>query len=178
MDYKLITAGAALVLGCGTPLVMGHLQAQAAQQAQQRQDVVSDEQRQYARELPTSPEDAVRGLVALIAVGTPNAVASACLMFSDTAAIELAAASEQPTCTAAITALHAQINDPAAYSNDLVVPEDSWAYTTATTATIDGCAVTWDSFGQPADPGPLPGQLSLTQIDGDGWQITAYRSCP
>ena len=48
------------------------------------------------------------------------------------------------------------------------------------TASLNGCVLVWaGAFSDTSDmgPGPLLGQWELTQLDGEGWQITNYRNC-
>ena len=104
------------------------------------------------------------------------------MLFSSSAAAQFAAAQHAPNCITAMDQLHGQVTDPATYANDLTVPDTAWTQLGAT-ATLNGCALDWSgplSETSDADspaPGPLPGLWTLTQLDGEGWQITQYRPC-
>ena len=101
------------------------------------------------------------------------------MLFTTAAAAQFAAAYHAPTCVLAMQQLNRQVTDPAAYVNDLSVPAGAWAEVGAT-ATLDGCALTWsDPFSDPSAPAPGPrlGFWTLTQLDGEGWQITHYEPC-
>ena len=166
-----------LVVGCGLPLTFGQIQADAQQQAQYEADIASANQLQLSRELPPSPPDVVWALVKLVGEDSSD---MACLMFSATAKAQLAAAVDVTSCPAAIDALHQRVTDPNTYLSALTVPQDSWS-ANGDTATANGCGVTWDNvlFGSPPTdpPGPLPGRLSLTRLDNQGWLITTYQAC-
>jgi hypothetical protein len=178
----MFAAGLAVVIGCTTPMVIDVAAQGSVAQAQRRTDDQSREQLQLARELPTNPPDVAGAFVDLLAEGGPFAAQQGCLLFNSTAAAQFAAAQHAATCIAAMTQLHALVNDPAAYANNLAVPDTAWTQL-GTTATLNGCALDWsgpppdtsDSHG--AAPGPLPGLWTLSQLDGEGWQITRYQSC-
>ena len=138
---------------------------------------------QLARELPGNPPDVAGAFVDLLAEGGPVAAQEGCLLFDSAAAAQFAAAQHTSTCIAAMDNLHHQVSDPADYANNLTVPDTAWTQL-GTTATLNGCALDWSSplsdttsdTPSPA-PGPLPGLWTLSQLDGEGWQITHYQSC-
>ena len=177
MQRRLVTLGVMLVVGCGLPLAIGQIHADAQQQAQYEADMASTAQFQLSRELPATPPDVVWALVKLIGEDSSD---MACLMFSATAKTQLAATVGKTSCPTAIDTLSGRVNDPNTYLSALTVPPDSWS-ATGDTATVNGCAVTWDNvlFGSPptTPPGPLPGRLTLTRLDNQGWQITRYQVC-
>jgi hypothetical protein len=182
MHQRMFAAGLALVIGCATPIVIDAAAQGTAVQAQRRADDQSREQLQLARELPANPPDVAGAFVDLLAQGGPFAAQQGCLLFDNTAAAQFAAAQHAPTCIAAMTQLHALVSDPATYANNLTVPSTAWTQF-GTTATLNGCTLDWSS---PLDdtpdtdstaPGPLPGMWTLSQLDGEGWQITRYQSC-
>jgi hypothetical protein len=177
MQRRLATLGVILVVGCGLPLTIGQIQADAQQQAQHEADMASADQLQLSRELPSNPPDAVWALVKLIGEDSSD---MACLMFSATAKTQLAATVGETSCPTAIDALSGQVTDPNTYTTALTVPQDTWS-ANGDTATVNGCAATWDNvlFGSPptTPPGPLPGRLTLTRLDNQGWLITNYQAC-
>jgi hypothetical protein len=84
-----------------------------------------------------------------------------------------------------MTKLHRMVTDPADYANNLTVPDNVWTQL-GRTATVNGCALDWsgplpdltsDTPSPAPAPGPLPGLWTLTQLDGEGWQITRYEPC-
>ena len=182
MHQRMFAAGLAVVIGCATPIVIDVTAQGAAAQAQRQTDDQSREQLQLARELPANPPDVAGAFVDLLAEGGPFAAQQGCLLFNNTAAAQFAAAQHAPTCIAAMTQLHDLVNDPAAYANNFTVPDTAWTQL-ATTATLNGCALEWSSpLDDTSDTGsaargPLPGLWTLSQLDGEGWQITQYRSC-
>lgn len=180
MHHRMLAAGLLLTLGCGTPTALAMIGQDRAQQAQQHADAAEGDRLQLARELPASPPDVVVAFVDLVAEGGQPAALQACLLFTDQAAAQLAAAAGTPDCPTAIQRLHGQVSDPATYA-EVTVPDTAWTRL-GETATVNGCAVTW-SIGlaqatPTPPPGPLPGQWSLTRLDGRGWQITTYQLCP
>jgi hypothetical protein len=179
MHQRMFAAGMALVIGCATPMTIDALQQDTAAQAQQQADAHSADQLQLARELPSTPPDVAAAFVDLLAEGGLFAAREGCLMFSDTAAAQFAATHHTPSCVAAMQQLHGQVTDPAAYANNLSVPEAVWTQI-GTTASLNGCAVNWSGplsdTPSPA-PGPLPGLWTLAQLDGEGWLITEYHPC-
>jgi len=180
MQWRPISTGAVLVMGCGIPTAAGYIQA-AEQQAAHTADVLSTEQLQPARELPTNPPDVAVALTEFIGEDGPNSVAQARLMFSPTAAVQLTTAVWGTTdCPAAIQALHDQMLDPSTYINAVTIPPNTWS-TNGDNAAVNGCAVTWNDLltdePPPTPPGPLPGRLTLTRRDGKGWLITGYQAC-
>ena len=179
MHQRMFAAGMALAIGCATPITISTLRQDQAAQAQRRADDQSSEQLQLARELPADPPDVAGAFVELLAEGGPTAAQEGCLLFSRTAAAQFAAVNHAPSCIAAMQHLHGLVADPGAYVNDLSVPDTAWTQI-GTTATVNGCALTWSgplSDGPSAAPGPLAGLWTLTQLDGQGWQITSYESC-
>lgn len=180
MQVKMFTAGLTLILGCGGLTVLGKLQQNAAVQAARQTDAYTAEQLQLARELPSNPPDVAGAFVDFLAEGGSQAAQESCMMFDDSAALEFAADHHAPNCVTAMIKLQSEVSDPAAYANDLSVPETAWT-AAGPTASLNGCALVWsgalsDSSSESA-PGPLPGQWELTQLDGEGWQITQYQNC-
>jgi hypothetical protein len=183
MHQRMFATGLAVVIGCATPTVIDAAHQGTAAQAQRQADDQSREQLQLARELPANPPDIAGAFVDLLAQGGPFAAQQGCLLFSSSAAAQFAAAHHAPTCLAAMTQLHGLVTDPVAYANNLTVPDTAWTQL-GTTATLNGCALDWSGplsdltsdTSSPA-PGPLPGLWTLTQLDGEGWQITRYESC-
>jgi hypothetical protein len=169
----------AFLLGCGTPIAVEDIHQAAADRAQQQAAARSADQLTLAHELPGTPPDVVAAWVTLLAEGGPIAAQEGCLLFSAPAAAQFAAAHDAPSCMAAMLRLQAQVNDPSTYSSGLTVPQTAWVQL-GTTATVNGCAVTWSALFTDTSvtaPGPLPGLLGLTQLDGSGWQITSYQPC-
>ena len=108
-----------------------------------------------------------------------DSTAVACLLFSPAAADQFAVATAASSCPTAVEALHDQVTDQGRYLNNIDVPASAWS-DDAETAEVDGCAVDWQGVldSTPATPpGPLPGHLTLTRQDDDGWLITVYRRC-
>jgi hypothetical protein len=179
MQWRLITPGVVLVVGCGVPTTVGYIQSAEENQAAHTADVRGAEHLQLARELPANPPDVAVALTEFIGDGGPSADGFACLMFSPTAADELAAALDTASCPAAIQALHNQVSDPGTYINAVTIPPDIWS-TSGDTGSLNGCAVTWTGLlvqEPPTRPGPLPGHLTLSRQDGKGWLITGYQGC-
>jgi hypothetical protein len=179
MQWRLIAPGVVLVVGCGIPTAVGYAQAAAQQEAAHMADARSAEHLQLAQELPANPPDVVTALTEFIGEGGPSADAFACLMFSPSAADQLAATTDVASCPAAIEALHAQVTDRGTYINAVTVPSDAWS-ANGDAATVNGCAVNWAglfSDAPPTPPGPLPGRLTMTRQDGKGWLITGYQEC-
>jgi guanyl-specific ribonuclease Sa len=92
MHQRMFTAGLALAIGCATPTVIQAAHQAATAQAQRQADDQSRERLQLARELPANPPDAAGAFVDLLAQGGPFASQQACLLFSDSAAAQFAAA--------------------------------------------------------------------------------------
>lgn len=181
MHQRMFAAGLAAVIGCATPLVIGTVEQGTAAQAQRRADNRQAEQLQLARELPANPPDVAGSFVDLLAEGGPVAAQESCLLFDSMAAAQFAAAQHAATCIAAMGQLRGLVSDPARYANDLTVPETAWTQL-GTTATLNGCALDWsgllsDASDTDSPPGPLPGLWTLSQLDGEGWQITRYQPC-
>lgn len=179
MQGKLLAAGMAFLLGCGAPIVLGDLHQAAIDRAQQHADAASADQLTLAHELPGTPPDVVAALVNLLGEGGPTAAQAGCLLFTGQAAVQFAAAQDAPTCQAAMLRLQTQVTDPSTYISGLTVPPTAWVQL-GTTATVNGCAVSWSELFTDTPvttPGPLPGLLNLTQLDGAGWQITHYEPC-
>lgn len=179
MQGTLLAAGLAFLLGCGVPIMVGDLHQSALDRAQQQADAASADQLTLAHELPGTPPDVVAAWVNLLGEGGPYAAQAGCLLFTDQAAAQFAATQHAPTCLAAMLRLQAQVTDPSTYISGLTVPPTAWVQL-GTTATVNGCAVSWTALFTDTPvtaPGPLPGQLSLTQLDGAGWQITHYQPC-
>ncbi|HEX3783293.1 MAG TPA: hypothetical protein VHX38_26810 [Pseudonocardiaceae bacterium] len=150
-----------------------------AAQARQQADAQLADQLQLASELPRTPPDVAAAFVDLLAEGGLFAAQESCLMFTSTAAAQFATAQHTTGCDAAMQQLHGLVADPAAYANNLSVPDTAWTQV-GTTASLNGCAVNWSGplsdTPSPA-PGPLPGLWTLAQLDGEGWQITQYQPC-
>lgn len=179
MQGKMLTTGLTLIVACGTLTVLGEVQQDSAAQAQRQADARTTEQLQLARELPSNPPDVAAAFVDLLAEGGSTAAQEGCLLFDASAAVEFAANYHAPNCITAMTQLQSQVGDPAMYANDLSVPETAWAQI-GSTASLNGCALQWSgafSDDSARAPGPLPGQWALTQLEGEGWQITQYRKC-
>ena len=180
MQWKLATAGLVLSLGCAAALVVGEIQAVAAQHEHEGAELHQELHQMFLQELPTSPANVTQGLVVLIGQGTPAAAQAACTLFSLTAAAQLAAANHTATCAQAITRLQRQVIDGREYINDLTVPDDQWT-DGLTRADMDECAVTWTGqfTGTPdtVDPGPKPGRMTMERQEGYGWLITQYQPC-
>jgi hypothetical protein len=175
----MFAVGVALVIGCGATTMISTVRQDAVEQAQRRADDQSADQLQLARELPANPPDAVSTFVDLLGEGGPFAAQEGCMLFTGEAASQFAADHRASSCIVAMQQLHGLVNDPAAYVNDLTIPETAWTQT-GTTASVNGCAVNWSgSLADPSDqaPGPLPGVWMLNQLDGEGWQITQYQPC-
>jgi hypothetical protein len=180
MQWKMITSGVVLSLGCASPIAIGQVQALAEQHRTQAADAEQQAQLQLSRELPATPSDVTSALVDLIADGTPAAAGMACLMFSPIAAAQFAAANHRATCAQAIERLHSQVIDANTYVTDLTLPDDgSTAHLDQ--ADVNECAVTWNGFYAEtpgsADPGPRPGRMTMRRLDGHGWLITTYAPC-
>jgi hypothetical protein len=179
MQWRLVAPGVALVVGCGVPTAVGYIHVAEQTQAAHTADMRSAEQLQLARQLPENPPDVAVALTEFIGEGGPNADAFACLMFSPTAADQLATTVDAASCPAAIQTLHDQVSDRSTYINAVTIPPDTWS-TTGDTGTVNGCAVTWTGLftEEPATPpGPLIGHLILTRQDDKGWLITSYHGC-
>lgn len=179
MQGKLLLAGLAFLVGCGTPIMLADAHQAALDRAQQQADAASADQLTLAHELPATPPDVVAALVNLVGEGGPYAAQAGCLLFNQQAAAQFAAAQRAPTCLAAMLRLQAQVTDPSTYISGLTVPTTAWVQL-GTTATVNGCAVNWSALFTDTPvtaPGPLPGLLDLTQLDGAGWQITRYQPC-
>lgn len=179
MYQRMFAAGLAMAIGCATPIVIDAVHQSQAEQAQRQADDQSADQLQLARELPANPPNVAGAFVDLLAEGGPFAAQEGCMLFTDKAAAQFAAAHQAPTCIVAMQQLHGLVADPAAYANNLSVPDTAWTEI-GSTATVNGCAVNWSGplsdIPSPA-PGPLPGLWTLAQLDGEGWLITGYRSC-
>jgi hypothetical protein len=180
--HRMVATGLALIIGCVTPLGIDAAQQNARAQAQRHADDETAEQLQLARELPANPPDVAGAFVDLLAEGGPFAAQQGCLLFDSSAAAQFAAAHNASTCMTAMGQLHGLVTDPATYANNLTVPDTAWSQL-GTTATLNGCALDWSGplsdtsgAGSPV-PGPLPGLWALSQLDGEGWQITQYRPC-
>lgn len=179
MQWHLVIPGVILLIGCGTPTVVGYLQTAAQQQAQHAADVRTNRQLQLARELPATPPDVLVALVEFVGEGGPTADSLACLMFSPAAAAQFAASVDGRDCSSAIEALHDQVSDRGTYVNAVIVPPEAWSVSGGT-ATVDGCAAKWSGLLDTTPtqmPGPVPGWLALTRQEGQGWLITDYRPC-
>jgi hypothetical protein len=179
MQWRLITPGVMLVVGCGIPTAVSYIHSAEQHQAAHAADARIAEQLQLARELPGNPPDVVVALTEFIGEGGQDADATACLMFSPIAANQLAATQNTTSCPTAIQALHDQVTDPGTYINAVTIPADTWS-TTGNIGSIDGCAVTWNGLfvEEPlTSPGPRPGHLTLTRQDSMGWLITGYQGC-
>jgi hypothetical protein len=179
MHTKLVVAGIALLVGCGTPTLLQDIHQAAVQYAWQQAATRSANQLTLAHELPGTPPDVAATLMQLLGDGGPAALSEGCLLFTTPAARQFAATYGQPTCVAAMRQLHDHVSDPATYVNDLSVPTTAWTQV-GDTATVNGCGATWsDLFTERPlrPPGPQPGLMVLNRLDGAGWQITSYRPC-
>lgn len=179
MHSRLFVLGVALVAGCGTPLVIQHMDQAAADQVQQQATERSADQLTLAHELPITPPDVPATFVDLLAEGGTAAAADGCLLFSDQAAAHFAAVNDAPTCVTAMLVLQHQVSDPSTYSAGLTVPDTAWVQL-GDTATVNGCALSWTALFTDASvtpPGPAPGMLTLTRLDNYGWQIANYQPC-
>jgi len=176
MQWRLTAAGVALVLGCGIPLTIDNIQADARLQAQAAADYAHQNELTAARLLPRTPPDVVWAVVKLIAEDHPYL----CLIFSPAAGKQLARSVGAPSCLAATHVLAERVTDVNTYVTGLAVPQSAWSER-GETAFVDGCAVNWDNalFGDPpiTPPGPLPGRLGLTRQFHIGWLITSYQAC-
>lgn len=179
MQWRLITPGVVLVVGCGIPTAAGYIQVSDQNRVAHAADVRGAEQLQLARELPASPPDVAVALTEFIGEGGPNPDVVACVLFSTTAAGQLAASLDAANCPTAIQAMHDQVADRGTYINGVTIPADTWS-ATGDVGSLNGCAVTWNGLlvEEPATrPGPLLGHLALTRQDGMGWLITGYQGC-
>lgn len=179
MRQRMFAAGLALAIGCATPIAINSVHQDQAAQVQRQADDQSAQQLQLARELPADPPDVAGAFVDLLAEGGANAAQEGCILFSATAAAQFAAVYRAQNCVAAMQHLHDLVTDPGAYANDLSVPDTAWTQI-GTSATLNGCALNWSGLlsDEPSPaPGPLPGLWTLTQVDGEGWQITRYQPC-
>jgi hypothetical protein len=179
MQWRLIAPGLILVVGCGVPTTAGYIHVAEQHQTAHAADMRTDEHLQLARELPANPPDVAVALVEFIGEGGQNADALACLMFSASAADQLAATVGVTSCSTAIEALHDDVSDQSTYINSAIVPPGTWS-SSGNAAVVNGCAINWDGLladEPPSTPGPLPGSLTLTRQDDKGWLITAYRPC-
>jgi hypothetical protein len=179
MQARLFAAGMALLVGCATPTAINDLHQAAAERTQQEADMRSIDQLTLAHELPGTPPDVAATFVELLAEGGPDAADEGCLLFSEQAASQLAAANHAPNCPVAMRLLQEQVTDSATYANDVTVPATAWSEA-GTIATVNGCEVTWSGlFADPpvVAPGPLPGRMTVAQLDGYGWQVVGYQPC-
>lgn len=179
MQWRLVAPGVALLVGCGIPSAVGHIQVAEQDKAAHTADVHAAEHLQLAQELPANPPEVAVALAEFIGEGGPTADGFACLMFSPAAADQLDSTVDVVNCPAAIQALHDQVSDRGTYINAVTIPPDIWS-TTGDAGSINGCAVTWNGLlgEEPATrPGPVLGHLTLTRQDGKGWLITAYQQC-
>lgn len=178
MDRRLFAAGLALLVGCATPVAIQDIDKAGAEQAQQQAAIVSANQLAAARELPGTPPEVAVAFVTLLAEGGLTAAQDGCLLFSPQAGAQFAADHKASSCAAAMLRLRAQVTDPGTYATGLTVPDTAWVED-GTTATVNGCALNWNGLftETPETPGPLPGLLTLTQMDGYGWRITGYQPC-
>jgi hypothetical protein len=183
MHQRMFAAGLAVVIGCATPISIDAARQSAAAQAQRQADDQQADELQRAKELPANPPDVAGAFVDLLAEGGPFAAQDGCALFDNTAAAQFAAARHASSCIAAMTQLQGLVTDPATYANDLTVPYTAWAVI-GTTATLNGCVLDWSGpLSDPSSdvpslaPGPLPGVWTLSQLDGEGWQITHYQPC-
>jgi hypothetical protein len=117
--------------------------------------------------LPGGPHDAVADVYLFVG---GNHTTQACLIFSTAAAAKFAAAAGAPNCPAAVTALHGQVTDAAAYEapqlTQLPSPQGG-------EMVISSCE--FDVAG-----GPRLGTFTVTQ-QSQGWEITDYTGpapCP
>lgn len=179
MHGRLLMVGVALVIGCGTPLVVQGVDQAAAAQAQQQADAQQTDQLWLSHALPGTPPDVAAAFVTVLGEGGHTAAEDGCGLFDQHAAAQFSAAHHAPDCVAAMLSLQEQVTDPSTYVNGLSVPDNVWVQDGAT-ATVNGCALNWAGLFTETPvtpPGPLPGRLIVTQLDGDGWQITEYQAC-
>lgn len=179
MHLRMFAVGVALVVGCGTMVMISAVQQDAAERAQRQADDQSADQLQLARELPANPPDAVSTFVDLLGEGGPFAAQEGCMLFTSEAASQFAVDHRAPSCIVAMKRLHDLVTDPASYVNNLTIPDATWTQS-GTTASVNGCAVNWSGpLADPSNsaPGPLPGMWMLNQLDGEGWQISQYQPC-
>jgi hypothetical protein len=131
-----------------------------------------------AQLLPRTPREALGAVMATVADGDASA---ACFLFIGPARAQLAAACGAPDCPGAVTAWHSQVTWPADYTTSV---ELSASHHTTTSpdresATVTGCALTWNSpidglHPRPPAP-PFPGRMALRRVLGQGYRITDYR---
>lgn len=134
-----------------------------------------------SRILPTSPEEALRTLHAMVAQNVPDHV---CGLLDDTVQPAFAQAYGAAACPEAVAQLHAQVLDVPAYAT-VNVPDGEQGLEGDTSGWINGCAVEFgtDLFGSMAggsDPGPRLGWLHLHRIrpPRGGMLIDRYVPCP
>lgn len=179
MQWRLVAPGVVLVIGCGIPTAVGYSHTAAQHQAQHAADVHADQHLQLARELPATPLDVLVALVEFVGEGGSTPDTLACLMFSPTAAVQFAASAGAISCPTAVEVLHSRVTDRGEYINAVAVPPRAWS-ASGDTATVNGCDTTWNNLPDSAAlraPGPLPGHLTLTRQDSQGWLITDYQGC-
>jgi len=172
--WQLLALGMVLFLGAGAGWV-----AETVITARQRADSwAQTSEYNRAQLLPHSPREALGAVMATVADGDTTA---ACALFSDAARVQLAAAWGAPDCPGAVLAWHARVTRPDDYGLSVRLTGDTT--TTAPdreTATVTGCALTWNSpltGRQPAAGPTSPGRFELRRALGQGYQITDYRPC-
>jgi hypothetical protein len=108
-----------------------------------------------------------------------------CDLLGRTAAAQFAAAHAAPDCARAVTALAAQVTDPAAYRS-ASLPAGS-VVKRPDGATVDACRARWPATGggsptsaEGTAPGPALGRFELRRYPGraDAFLVSGYTSCP
>ncbi|MFJ8819158.1 hypothetical protein [Amycolatopsis thermoflava] len=172
-----LAAAGAMVLAGG----VGWIADATARAEREAQWAEQQHEENLSRILPTSPEEALRTLHAMVAQNVPDHV---CGLLDDAVQLQFARDYSAATCPAAVAKLHAQVLDVPAYAT-VRVPDSEQGLEGDTSAWINGCAVEFgtDLFGSMAggsDPGPRLGWLHLHRIrpPRGGMLIDRYVPCP
>ncbi len=137
--------------------------------------------------LPDRPTDAVVQVMRLIARDD----VLTCILFTEPAAAEFAAAHQAFDCRAAVHGARSGITDPDRYGDPIDMAPIRVVALADGSVKADGCAVGWRSrvgdtapldHGRPpaahAAPGPALGMLRAAQIPGtSGWIVVEFTTC-
>ena len=107
-----------------------------------------------AQLLPRTPREALGAVMATVADGDTSA---ACFLFIDPARAQLAAAWGAPDCPGAVAAWHSQVTRPADYTTSVeLVGVTTTTSPDRESATVTGCALTWNSPSTASTRPPAP----------------------
>lgn len=170
-----LIAGPLLLVTCTVFVVIGAIQLH-----QQQERAAQEAHEFYVARILPDPRGGTLALVEAVGFNKPDTVNRVCMVFTERARAQFAAAHGARDCAGAIANLHRQVDNRAVYVNDVWIPNEATRLLPdGKTTVLDACHLEFGNFikGEFPNAGPQLGTLRWEQQQGQGSYLIGYQPC-